>query len=337
MRFFLLTLSILFLFTSVPITATAQTIPVNRYHGNYLLLDKINDPSSFAFSLRKLTNRYTGYAIRLRRSTDNVQADISFDQNNTVSITSNASIAGPQSQLNGFTVGDVMTLGAFMQSATVYATIWYDQSDNHFDAVQTNQTKQPTFIVGSAGPGDTTYSSLSFLGTSSQALIVSQGMQTLLGGGIRGSLLLMAKVTSQMINDSFGYLSSYGGVNSNQRWSCQINWEDGNCYFDASENCCVQARAFYNGASLNLLKHYAFVRGNSYKTVRVNGGATTLNNTYVPSIPLSGGTFGIGMTSLSSTAGFTGKINEVILLPSDLPLSQLQFFESDQMAFWAAQ
>jgi hypothetical protein len=309
----------------------AQALPVNRYYNRLLLLDKIGDTPSFAFSLRKLTSKYTGYAIRLRRSTDNVQADISFDKNNVVSKLSNACIALPQS--SSFSVGDVIPLSTFIQSATVYATIWYDQSDNHFDAVQTDQAKQPTFIVGSAGPGDTTYCSLSFLGSSLQGLMVNQGMQTLLGNGTLGTMLLIAKIKAQTTNSAFGYLSSTNST----RWSCHLNWIDGNCYFDASENCCAQQRAFYNGASLNLLKHYAFIRGLNYKTVRVNGGVTPLNNSSAVSVSLSGGAFGIGTSNSNTLQGFTGTVNEVILFPASLSVSRVQLFESDQMYFWVVQ
>lgn len=324
---------IVFLVVSTNVSGYAQVIPMNRYETNRLLLDKLGDVTSFAFSLRKLTNRYSGYALRLRRSTDNVEADVSFDASNNVSATSIVHIASPQS--SGLFVGDIMPLAVFIQSATVYASIWYDQGGNHYDATQNDVTKQPVFTLGSSGLTDSQYAALGFVGTSKQALVVNQGMEIILGGGVRGTLLLIAKLTAQSQSDSFGYLSSVGDPSFGQRWSCHLNWSDGNCYFDASETCCVQYRAFPNSSNLNLFKQYAFVRGDNHKTVRVNGAATPLANTAVPSSQLSGGAFGVGTSSGSVNNGFTGKVTELIFFPADLPLNRLKLFESDQLPFWS--
>jgi Secretion system C-terminal sorting domain len=45
-------------------------------------------PSSVAFSLRKLSSSYAGYAIRVRRSSDNAEANVAFDGSGTVSASS---------------------------------------------------------------------------------------------------------------------------------------------------------------------------------------------------------------------------------------------------------
>jgi len=45
-------------------------------------------PSSVAFSLRKLSSSYAGYAIRVRRSSDNAEANVAFDVSGTVSASS---------------------------------------------------------------------------------------------------------------------------------------------------------------------------------------------------------------------------------------------------------
>ena len=47
-----------------------------------------SSPSSVAFSLRKLCSSYTGYVIRVRRSSDSAIADVCFDGSGTVSNTS---------------------------------------------------------------------------------------------------------------------------------------------------------------------------------------------------------------------------------------------------------
>ncbi|MDP9041026.1 MAG: hypothetical protein M3N30_03530, partial [Bacteroidota bacterium] len=62
-------------------------------------------PSSVAFSLRKLSTGYSGYAIKVRRSTDNAEANVAFDASGTVSALSSVT----------FTPG--VTIGATLGTA----------------------------------------------------------------------------------------------------------------------------------------------------------------------------------------------------------------------------
>jgi hypothetical protein len=68
-----------------------------------------------AYSVRKLFNDYTGYAMRVRRSTDNTELDIGFTNFNKLDETSIISFCGG--------IGTVGTVVA-----------WYDQSDNGYTA-----------------------------------------------------------------------------------------------------------------------------------------------------------------------------------------------------------
>jgi|GEM_PF-1874697 len=78
------------------------------------------------FSLRKMSNGYTGSAIRVRRSSDNVESDIGFD------VAGDLDIAG----LIAFTGA---TNSAFVVS-------WYDQSGYGRNATQTTSTLQPRIV-----------------------------------------------------------------------------------------------------------------------------------------------------------------------------------------------
>ena len=69
-----------------------------------------------AYSVRKLFNDYTGYAMRVRRSTDNAELDIGFTKFNTLDETSIINFCGD----NVLTVGTVVA--------------WYDQSGNNYTA-----------------------------------------------------------------------------------------------------------------------------------------------------------------------------------------------------------
>ena len=68
-----------------------------------------------AYSVRKLFNDYTGYAMRVRRSTDNTELDIGFTNFNKLDETSIISFCGG--------IGTVGTVVA-----------WYDQSGNGYTA-----------------------------------------------------------------------------------------------------------------------------------------------------------------------------------------------------------
>lgn len=85
-----------------------------------LLLDTYSGASA-AYSLRKLNTAYTGYAIRVRRSSDNASQDIGF--------------------LNGNL--DTTSISSFVGANSGYVSIWYDQSGNNNHAGQVAQASQP--------------------------------------------------------------------------------------------------------------------------------------------------------------------------------------------------
>ena len=79
-----------------------------------------------AYSLRKLRIAYTGSAIRVRRSSDNTEQDISFTTTGALDTTSLTTFCGVG---NGF------------------VKTWYDQSGNARDATQTTAARQPQIVT----------------------------------------------------------------------------------------------------------------------------------------------------------------------------------------------
>ncbi len=79
-----------------------------------------------AYSIRRLSSTYTGPAIRVRRSSDNTEQDIGF-----VSIDL-----------------DTTALSSFVGPGSGFVTIWYDQSGNSKDNIQTTSTQQPRIVNG---------------------------------------------------------------------------------------------------------------------------------------------------------------------------------------------
>lgn len=89
-----------------------------------LLLD-IYPNAAAAYSLRKLRTAYTGSAIRVRRSSDNTETDIGFNN------------AGDL---------DTSALATFVGNGNGFVSTWYDQSGNNRNATQTTQADQPQIV-----------------------------------------------------------------------------------------------------------------------------------------------------------------------------------------------
>ena len=110
------------------VTATAQNILNNA---------GLSISSAAAYSTRKLSTSYSGYAMRVRRSSDNVLADIAFDASGQVSATSVAT------QVVG---GATSSFSAFYGANSCFVTIWYDQSGNARHATQPTAANQPAIV-----------------------------------------------------------------------------------------------------------------------------------------------------------------------------------------------
>lgn len=91
-----------------------------------LLLDTYTG-ASVAYSLRKLRAAYTGNAIRVRRSSDNLEQDIAFIGN----------------------VLDTVSLLTFCGAGNGFVTTWYDQSVSN-NLAQTTAINQPQIVSSGA-------------------------------------------------------------------------------------------------------------------------------------------------------------------------------------------
>lgn len=115
-----------------------------------LLLDTYPGAAA-AYSLRKLRTAYTGSAIRVRRSSDNTETDIGFVAN----------------------VLDTSALTTFVGAGSGFVSIWYDQSGNAYDLLQTTTANQPRIV--NAGVVDVLNSKpvIKFIRTNSTSLLNS--------------------------------------------------------------------------------------------------------------------------------------------------------------------
>jgi hypothetical protein len=88
------------------------------------LLDTYTGASA-AYSLRKLRTAYSGYAIRVRRSSDNTTLDVGFDANGNL---------------------DTASMLSFVGAGNGFVSIWYDQSGNNLNGTQETSSYQPKIV-----------------------------------------------------------------------------------------------------------------------------------------------------------------------------------------------
>lgn len=98
---------------------TAVTAPV---------LDGLVASAAAAYSVRKLRAAYAGSAVRVRRSSDNAEADIGFSGNDL----------------------DTAALLSHVGAGDGFVVTWYDQSGNARHVTQATQSRQPRIALAGA-------------------------------------------------------------------------------------------------------------------------------------------------------------------------------------------
>ena len=119
--------------------ASLITSPVRNPADNLLLDDYAGGVR--AYSIRKIKKGYTGYAIKARRTSDDEEADVAFDDNGEISVDSKVYNASG-STADGTNFNTWAGLAAYLKT-------WYDQSGGGFDISQTTAASQPMIKFGS--------------------------------------------------------------------------------------------------------------------------------------------------------------------------------------------
>jgi len=113
--------------------------------GTFLLDTTYGSGAAAAYSLRKLKTGVT-VAARIRRSGDDIEADVEFDSNNEISLTSPISNAssGTYTDLSDFVDHTGTARDAFVDE-------WKDQSGNANHAYQNTEASQPKLYDATTG------------------------------------------------------------------------------------------------------------------------------------------------------------------------------------------
>lgn len=99
---------------------------------------------SAAYSTRKLSSTYSGFCLRVRRASDNAEANVAFDPG-TSSVTSSSTVTVTVAG-SGLTVGSTLSFASFYAGTSCFVTTWYDQTGNGRDATQTTTSVQPRIV-----------------------------------------------------------------------------------------------------------------------------------------------------------------------------------------------
>ena len=111
--------------TAIDNVAEFDGLTVTTFTG---LLDTYT-ASAAAYSVRRLSGSYTGACMRVRRDSDNVEADVGFDSNNEIGLTSPISNTSDAQSYTDF-ADFVDHTGT---PANGFCRWWYDQSGNSSD------------------------------------------------------------------------------------------------------------------------------------------------------------------------------------------------------------
>lgn len=106
-------------------------------------------PAQEVYSLRKINASYTGYCIKVRRSSDNTEQEISFSGSYC----------------------DTSALKSFVGANDGFVVKWYDQSGLAIDATQTTTSYQPKIITSGVIERSGTIPSINFDGTDDVLLL----------------------------------------------------------------------------------------------------------------------------------------------------------------------
>ena len=203
-----------------------------------LLLDTYSGASA-AYSLRKLRTAYTGYAIRVRRSSDNTSQDIGFDVNGTL---------------------DTAPMLSFVGAGNGFVSIWYDQSGGGYDLIQNASSNQPSIVLSGV------------LNTqNSKPVTLTDGSSFMVNNSVPWNLTTNSIFATIKLNASRGVMAMLSSVDTSNQHFPSWNANGTNRYYDSAGQV-ITAAALPNG--FNLISIY---ENSSGVTVFENGANLVTN------------------------------------------------------------
>ena len=260
-----------------------------------------------AYSLRKLSSTYTGSAVRVRRDSDNQETDIGFSGNDF----------------------DTSSLATFGSGTDVDVVVWYDQTGNGHHVLNTTAVAQPGIYTNAGGQENVNSSPAIFFpgvnGVNTIALVSTGDTGTLAIGDItmievsRRSAATPAWGLAVMPGDYTQNATGNGGIPSLQYISSTSNYGTHNVWIASPPDYYVSPTT-YTDPHIGAYTRTGGTSGNTGSvTINWKTSGETLSSGFTQSFDsgLGSGKISIGSQGTAGVFSYGGRIQEVILYPSD--------------------
>lgn len=254
-----------------------------------LILDSLS--AGAAYSTRKLRTAYAGAAIRVRRSSDNVEADIGFSGNAL----------------------DTAALTAHVGANSGFVVTWYDQSGNARHVTQATAARQPRIV--NAGTIDKLNGKPAALWDGTDD-ILANGSPFMYAAGAATIFLVHSLAASAAANVFFEGSSA----SATQRYQIRGGTAAIAIGITNDAGTIIRAVASIESNTLDSTAKVTAIRDNGSSVDGFKNGTLGLNTTYTRSGVLTLNRFSLNGADLNGTQnpGPAGLISEAIIFPASL-------------------
>ncbi len=273
-----------------------------------LILDSLS--AGAAYSTRKLRTAYAGAAIRVRRSSDNVEADIGFSGNSL----------------------DTAALTAHVGANSGFVVTWYDQTTNGRNITQSTQANQPRIVNAGTIDVQNSKPSLFFNGTSHHLFNSSPFMYAAGSATIFAVASGTATIGACLVGE--GSTASNNPVYFHGQQQNVSNDPDSAVFYrnDAGTTFVSTTTAILSGVWDNILRPVQWDdTGSSVNVFRNGASGTAQAYTRSGALTLNNFCIGAGMRTTTSFF-FQGFVSEVIVIAPGVNSTTRATIDVDQSA-----
>ena len=308
---------------------------LNAFYSNAQnTLNKLNltsaTPASVAYSLRLLSNSYTGPLVRIK--VENSFYDVYPDESTTKFSLSSKISATIGTYNAGIAAASTYALSTIITAGTTNATvaIWYDQSGNNKHAASYNSTPGARIIISGSIKRLGLYGNPTIDFTGNLSLLRSSSVNYYSQTGATVNAIAQNISTASLGGIIGTGNTSWPGPGYNISYSSSLGYiSDGDGGYYASGVISTDPKlitSIFNDKTKNVSKIYV----NSVLTTDIAGSASKY-----PLYNYDGSVICIGVARAdNTTAVFKGNISEAIIFPKELTAGEQSLLETNQNAFY---